>query len=58
VGNEAKRPSGQSEDCLRNSGVLYTVGTGCYISDSGYGNLTINRHGVMDCAIRSVHRIF
>jgi len=38
--NEADRirqekTSGQSKDCLRNSWVLYTVGTGCYISNSG-----------------------
>jgi hypothetical protein len=55
--NKAEKPSGQSKDCLRISWVLYTVGTGCYISDSGLVNLTISRHGVIDCAIMSVRRM-
>jgi hypothetical protein len=54
---KAEKPSGQSKDCLCISGVLYTVGTGRYISDSGLVNLTISRQGVIDCAIMSVCRI-
>jgi hypothetical protein len=41
--NKAEKPSGQSKDCLRISEVLYTVGTGRYISDSGLVNLIISR---------------
>jgi hypothetical protein len=55
--NKAEKPSGQSKDCLRISGVLYTVGTGRYISDSGLVNLTISRRGMIDCTIMSVRRI-
>ena len=54
---QGRKPSGQSKDCLCISWVLYTVGTGCYISDSGLVNLTIIRHHMIDCTIMSVRRM-
>jgi hypothetical protein len=42
-----EKTSGQSKDCLHISWVLYTIGTGCYISNSGLINLTISRHDVL-----------